>query len=89
MQTVEIQILGRKYYLKSDDPDKLKARAQYLEEKLEELNRKFNTVDQTKLFVLYTLILLEDYLSDKAEIEDLKKEFQQITEVLKKIDDEF
>jgi len=85
MKTVEIEILGKIYYLKSNDPDNLLEKSKFLNEKLEELNEKFNTVDQNKLFVLYLLILLEEISDVHIQNEKLSNELKQVEDLLKNI----
>lgn len=82
MKPVEIQLLGKKYYFKSDDPEGLQKTAEYLEEQLEELNKRFNTVDQTKLFALYSLMMTEKFFTEKEINKKLNKEIEQINEML-------
>ena len=65
MKPVEILLLGKKYYFKSDDPEGLLETAKYLEEQLEELNKRFNTVYQTKLFAMYALMITEKFFTEK------------------------
>ncbi|MBC8415001.1 MAG: cell division protein ZapA [Candidatus Cloacimonetes bacterium] len=82
MKSIEIELLGRKYFFRSDNPEKLQETARYLESQLEELNSRFNTVDQNKLFVLYALMITEKYLSTIENNKELNKEFEQITNML-------
>ena len=82
MKSIEIELLGRKYFFRSDNPEKLQETAKYLESQLEELNSRFNTVDQNKLFVLYALMITEKYLSTTENNKELNKEFEQITNML-------
>ncbi len=86
MDSVEIELLGRKYFFRSDDPDGLKKTATYLETQIEKLNRRFNTVDQTKLFVLYALTLTEKYLEEKDNSKKLEQQFEQIKAMLSKLE---
>ena len=82
MKSIEIELLGRKYFFRSDDTEKLQETAKYLESQLEELNSRFNTVDQNKLFVLYALMVTEKYLAIIESNKELNKEFEQITNML-------
>ena len=88
MKTVEIEILGKIYYLKSNDPDNLQDKAKFLNKNLDELNEKYNTVDQNKLFVLYLLILLEKYLDVQDRNEKLSAELKQVEDLLKNISED-
>ena len=85
MKAIEIEILGRKYYFKSDDPERPKETARHLESQLEELNERFNTVDQNKLFVLYSLMLLEKYVAEIDNNKKLNEELEQIKNLLNEV----
>lgn len=80
MKTVDIEIFGKKYYIKTNEPDKVLQKANILNNKLEELNEKFNTVDYNKLFVLYMLILLD-------ELDDMEHKNQKLCQKLKQVED--
>ena len=86
MKSIEIKILGRTYYFRSDEPEKLKETAEYVENQLEKLNERFNTVDQNKLLVLYAISITEKYLSEINEHKDLSEKFEQINDLLDKIE---
>ena len=85
MKTVEIEILGKTYYIKSSDPEELLEKAKYLNEQLEELNEKFNTVDQSKLFVLYLLILFDKYTAEFEKNKKLSTDLKLVEDLLKDI----
>ncbi|MFC1898487.1 cell division protein ZapA [Candidatus Cloacimonadota bacterium] len=82
MKPVEIELLGKKYYFRSDDPEGLLKTAEYLEEQLEELNKRFNTVDQTKLFAMYSLMVTEKFFTEKENNKKLNNEIEQINMLL-------
>ena len=86
MKSIEIKILGRTYYFRSDEPEKLIETAQYVENKLEILNERFNTVDQNKLLVLYAISMTEKYLSEIDEHNNLSEKFEQINNLLDNIE---
>ncbi|MCF7858949.1 MAG: cell division protein ZapA [Candidatus Cloacimonetes bacterium] len=86
MKSIEIKILGRSYYFKSDEPEKLIEIAKYVEKQLENLNERFNTVDQNKLLVLYAISMTEKYLSEIDDYKSLSKQYQHINELLEKIE---
>lgn len=85
MKSIEIKILGRTYYFRSDEPEKLKKTAEYVEDQLEKLNERFNTVDQNKLLVLYALSMTEKYLSEIDDYKNLSKKFEQINDLIDEI----
>ena len=86
MKSIEIKILGRTYYFRSDEPEKLNKTAEYVENQLEKLNERFNTVDQNKLLVLYAISITEKYLSEIDEHNNLSEKFEQINDLLDKIE---
>ena len=86
MKSIEIKILGRTYYFRSDEPEKLKETANYVENQLEKLNERFNTVDQNKLLVLYAISITEKYLSEIDELNNLSEKFEQINDLLDNIE---
>jgi len=86
MQTVEVEILGKKYYFKSDNPEELLNRARILEKELEELNSRVNIVDQSKILVLYSLKILDQYLQEKDKNKHLSVEVEKINELMQNLD---
>jgi cell division protein ZapA (FtsZ GTPase activity inhibitor) len=78
--------LGKKYHLRSDNPEKIRQYAEHINKHLEELNQKFNTVDQHKLFVLYLLQLTEKYFDEKEENEKLSKQSEEMKALLENIE---
>ena len=86
MNSIEIKILGKTYYFRSDDPEKLKETAEHVESQLEKMNERFNTVDQSKLLVLYAISITEKYFSEIDDHNNLSKKFEQINDLLDDID---
>ena len=82
MKSIEVEILGKKYYFKTDNPVKLREHAEYLDSQLEELYEKFNTIDQNKLYVLYSLILTEKYLAEVEKNKILSQSSKKIDHLL-------
>lgn len=82
MKSIEVEILGKKYYFKTDNPVKLREHAEYLDSQLEELYEKFNTIDQNKLYVLYSLMLTEKYLAEVEKNKILSQSSKKIDHLL-------
>ncbi len=74
--------MGKKYFFRSDEPEKLQKTAKYLEEQLKELNERFNTVDQMKLYVMYSLIITQKYFTEKEKNKKLDDESELINRLL-------
>ncbi len=85
MKSVEVVILGKKYFFKSDHPEELLKTAKYLEEQLEQLNERFNTVDQMKLYVMYSLMMTQKYFTEKESNEKLSSEIERINILLNEV----
>lgn len=82
MKSIEVVLLGKKYFFKSDNPEQLQKTARYLEEQLEKLNDRFNTVDQMKLYVMYSLMMTQKYFTEKENNKKLIEEFEQVSKQL-------
>jgi cell division protein ZapA (FtsZ GTPase activity inhibitor) len=82
MKPVEIVILGKKYFLKSDEPEKIIETAKFINEKLQDLNRRFNTVDQSKLFVLYALSITQNFFDEQEKNKKLNCDLEQLNDLL-------
>ncbi|MBP7310225.1 MAG: cell division protein ZapA [Candidatus Cloacimonetes bacterium] len=66
MQSVEVEIFGRRFRLKSDNPERTTRVADEINRQIEELNSTFDNLDFTKLLLLICLqqqeqvVLLEE-----------------------------
>ena len=88
MKTVEIEIFGKKYYIKSNEPEEVLKKSGLINSQLEELNEKFNTVDYNKLFVLYMLILHDRLESEQKVSDELKRKLQQLDTLLNEVSED-
>ena len=71
MKTIEVEILGKKYYFKTDNPVKLREHAEYLDSQLEELYEKAVSryIENTDFCTSYWL--------DDEECEEYEKLFKK------------
>jgi cell division protein ZapA (FtsZ GTPase activity inhibitor) len=88
MKTVEIEIFGKKYYIKTNEPEEVLEKTKIINEQLEKLNERFNTVDYNKLFVLYMLILFDKYDIEKQRNKKMSEELKQVEELLNKLNED-
>jgi len=88
-ESVEVVVLGRKYYFKGSDPDEIKRRADTLNSELQELNAQFNTVDQSKLFIYYAMLLAERIEDQSEQNRNLAKELERLNSLLSGISLDF
>ena len=86
MDSIEIEILGKKFFFKSDKPERLMRCAEYVKTHMEDMNKKYNTVNQSKLYVLYSLMLTEKLFDEIDKNKELTKKIEQINGLLKHID---
>ncbi len=86
MKSIEVEILGKKYVFKSDNPEQLIRCTDYLKEELEEFGKKYSTINQNKLYVLYALKLTEKLFAEMDKNEDLAQKIEQINSLLKHIE---
>lgn len=86
MKSIEVEILGKKYIFKSDKPEQLVRYTDYLKEELEDFSKKYSTINQNKLYVLYSLKLTEKLFEEMEKNEDLAKKLEQINSLLQHIE---
>lgn len=63
MQSVEVEIFGRRFRLKSDNPVRTAQVADEINRQIEELNSTFDNLDFTKLLLLICLQQQEQILA--------------------------
>lgn len=88
-ESVEVIVLGRKYYFRGSDPEEIKKRANALNSELQELNAQFNTVDQSKLFIYYAMLLTERIEEQNEQNRNLAKELERLNTLLSGISLDF
>lgn len=83
MQSIEIEIYGKKYFLKSDDPENIKRCAIFLDKYISDVNRNLNIMDSSQLFLFSALFLSDEYLKLQDDFNALKQQFDRIESLLK------
>ena len=68
MQSIEVDIFGRKFRLRTDDPDRLERIVAEINTQLDELKKTFDTLDFTRLLLMLALQQQEkvDVLEDQT-----------------------
>ncbi len=86
MESVEVEIFGRRFRLRSDDPDRTKRVADEINNQIDALSKHYDNLDFTKLLLLICLQQQEEVLTlgDKnralnSELERLNQMFTKIT----------
>lgn len=84
MQSVEIEIYGKKYYLKSDEPEVIQKCAKFLDKYITEVNKSLNILDSSKLFLFSALLLSEDYIKLEKDFKNLQTEVNRVESLVNK-----
>jgi cell division protein ZapA (FtsZ GTPase activity inhibitor) len=82
LKSVEVEIYGRKFKLRGDDPDKITRIAKALNQQLEELNDKYDIIDQYKLLILNSLIISEQLIDLQDLNVSLKEEIDRLNKLI-------
>jgi cell division protein ZapA (FtsZ GTPase activity inhibitor) len=85
MKAIEVEILGKKYVFQSDNPERVSKCAEYLKTEMEEFGKKYSTLNQNKLYVLYSMMLTEKFFDELEKNKELSKKLEQINSLLKHI----
>ncbi|HOD17474.1 MAG: cell division protein ZapA [Candidatus Cloacimonadaceae bacterium] len=82
MNSVEVEIYGRKYKLKGENAQKLRLIAEKLNEKLIQLGENYEFTDFNKLLLLCSLQLQEQLLDLTQANQGLKDELERMNEMI-------
>ncbi|UCF87276.1 MAG: cell division protein ZapA [Nitrospiraceae bacterium] len=83
MQSVEVQILGQSYSVKTDqDAEHIKKIAQYVDGKLREIYSTAPNVNQTKASIMVALGIADELFKIRIEQESLDKMIEEKTKML-------
>ena len=63
MKSVEVEIFGRRFRLRSDNPERTKHIAEEIDRQIEDLSKLYDNLDFTKLLLLICLQQQEEVLS--------------------------
>ncbi|NOZ69336.1 MAG: cell division protein ZapA [Deferribacteres bacterium] len=83
MRSVEVQILGQSYYIKTDeDEEYVKSLAGYIDEKLKEIYSVAPNVNQTKATVMAAFGIADELFKLRMERENLDRLIDEKTKIL-------
>ena len=85
MQSIEIELLGRKYFFKTDNPDKIRKYAEFMKREWDALYEGNPAIDHTKLFAFYSLSLTERFFKEIEKNRILSEELKNIDSSLKNL----
>jgi len=85
MQSVEVDIFGRKYRLRSDNPELTLSIASEINEQIEDLRAKYENLDFTKLLLLISLQQQELIHSLKHKNGELSTDLERLNQMISRI----
>jgi len=78
MHSVEVEVFGKSYRLRGEDPQKIKKYAEFLDKELDALYKKFPTVDPNRIITLGAMIVTEKMFQLQAENAILKATIEKM-----------
>lgn len=85
MQSVEVEIFGRRFRLKSDNPERTRQVANAINAQINELNCTFDNLDFTKLLLLICLQQEERIITLEEENKTLSTELDRLNSMISMI----
>ncbi|MFO8145723.1 MAG: cell division protein ZapA [Candidatus Syntrophosphaera sp.] len=85
MKSVEVEIFGRQFRLRSDHPKQTQAVAEAIDTELKNLCEMYENLDFTKLLLLLSLKKQDEINSLNAVNQKLEKELQRLTQMVENI----
>ena len=85
MQSVEVEIFGRRFRLRSDDPERTKQIADEINNQIDTLSKHYDNLDFTKLLLLICLQLQDEVLTLGDENRALSSELERLNQMLSKL----
>ena len=83
MRTIEVQILGQNYAIKTDEEEAyIKSLAKFVDEKLKEIYSVAPNINQTKATVMAAFGIADEFFKLKTEQENMHKMIEEKTEIL-------
>jgi cell division protein ZapA len=83
MRSIEVQILGQNYAIKSDEEEAyIKSLAKFVDEKLKEIYSIAPNVNQTKASVMAAFGIADELFKLRADQENINKIIKEKTDIL-------
>ncbi|MBI5666339.1 MAG: cell division protein ZapA [Nitrospirae bacterium] len=83
MRSIEVQILGQSYAIKTDDDEAyIKSLARYVDEKLKEIYSVAPNISQTKATVMAAFGIADELFKLRIEHEDMDRIIEEKTKIL-------
>ena len=89
MQSVEVQILGQSYSIKTEESEEyIKSLAKYIDEKLKEIYSAVPNINQTRATVMAAFGIADELFKLKTGQEDFDRMVEEKTRILSGLLDE-
>ena len=85
MQSVEVEIFGRRFRLRSDDPERTKQIADEINNQIDTLSKHYDNLDFTKLLLLICLQQQDEVLTLGDENRALSSELERLNQMFSKL----
>ncbi len=83
MRSIEVQILGQSYAIKTDEDEAyIKSLARYVDEKLKEIYSVAPNINQTKATVMAAFGIADELFKLRLEQDDLDRMIEEKTRIL-------
>jgi cell division protein ZapA len=83
MRSIEVQILGQNYVIKTDEEEAyIKSLAKFVDEKLKEIYSVAPNVNQTKASVMAAFGIADELFKLRTDQENMHKMIEEKTEIL-------
>jgi len=85
MHAVEVEIFGRRFRLRSDDPERTRLVAETVNNQISDLSEQYDNLDFTKLLLLICLQQQEQVLILEDKNTELGSELERLNQMISKI----
>ena len=85
MQSVEVEIFGRKFRFRTDDPEQTQDIASTINKELNTLQELYENLDFTRLLLLLALRKQNEIISLRKQNQELEKNLERVNHMADKI----
>ncbi|MCD4828631.1 MAG: cell division protein ZapA [Candidatus Cloacimonetes bacterium] len=82
MAPVDIEIFGRQYRLRGDDPETIRQYADYLNAELDKLSERMEFTDSVRVLSLGAMVVTEQLFAERAKHAELVKEIDRLRNLM-------
>lgn len=82
METVYVEVFGKKYPFRGEDPEKIRQYAEYLNDLLVDISSKYGLVNYQESMVMICMLITENYFTIKEQKEVLENKIVNLNEIM-------